>query len=305
MKKKGLAGTEQSIRITGMLRRFWKIAITAVIGTVLACSGQAQDRPLRTPDAETVPAGTLRAEIGFDFLQDVEFPLSGLRGDETAVGVVNLRMGVGKIAEIEVEGAIQNFLDIKARGASFVPNLQTTGVNSTHDTGDFALSTKVRLIAEASRRPAVAFRFGFILPNSNQAKGIGTNSTNVFAMVVLEKHVKDLKLFGNLGLEILQAPNALFTQNDVLMYGGAFSYPVHHRVNAVGEVNGLYSSRKINQALIGTQSTGQARFGLQIAAGGFTWDLAGIRGLNAHDARSGFTFGVSKDFRLFDYDRLQ
>jgi hypothetical protein len=70
-------------------------------------------------------------------------------------------------------------------------------------------------------------------------------------------------------------------------------------------VNGLYSDRKINTALIGTQSTGQARFGLQIFAGGFTWDLAGIRGLNKYDPRSGFTFGVTKEFRLFDYSKME
>src|SRR6266404_9543690 len=93
----------------------------------------AQDRPLHTVDTETVPAGTLRSEVGFNFLQDVGFPLSGLRGDETSVGVVDLRMGVGKIVEVEVEGAIQNFLDVKSRGTSFVPNLSLTGVNSTHD----------------------------------------------------------------------------------------------------------------------------------------------------------------------------
>jgi hypothetical protein len=265
----------------------------------------AQDRPLRTVDTETVPAGTLRTEIGFDFLQDVGFPVSGLRGDETSVGVLDLRMGVGKIVEVEVAGAIQNFLDVKSRGTSFVPNLSLTGVNSTHDTGDFTLATKIRILKNDGKRPGLAFKFGFIMPNSNQARGIGTNTTNVFALVALEEQIRKLTVFGNLGLEILQAPNALFTQNDVLIYGGAFKYPILRKVNVVGEVNGLYSSRNINNALIGTQSTGQARFGLQIAAGGFTWDLAGIRGLNKFDARSGFTFGISKDFRLFDYNKME
>ena len=265
----------------------------------------AQDRPLRTVDTETVPAGMLRTEIGFDFLQDVGFPVSGLRGDETSVGVLDLRMGVGKIVEVEVEGAIQNFLDVKSRGTSFVPNLSLTGVNSTHDTGDFTLATKVRIFKNEGKRPGLAFKFGFIMPNSNQARGIGTNTTNVFALIALEEQIRKLTVFGNLGLEILQAPNALFTQNDVLIYGGAFKYPILRNVNVVGEVNGLYSSRNINNALIGTQSTGQARLGLQIAAGGFTWDLAGIRGLNKFDARSGFTFGISKDFRLFDYNKIE
>ena len=98
--------------------------LCCVASWIRASGARAQDRPLRTVDAETVPAGTLRTEIGFDFLQDVGFPLSGLRGDETSVGVVDLRMGVGKIVEIEVEGAIQNFLDVKSQGTSFVPNLE-------------------------------------------------------------------------------------------------------------------------------------------------------------------------------------
>jgi hypothetical protein len=279
-------------------------SLPAILALAVVPLAHAQDRPLRTVDTETVPAGTLRAEIGFDFLQDAGFALSGLRGDETSVGVVDLRMGVGKIAEIEVEGSIQNFLDVKAQGTSFVPNLSLTGVNSTHDTGDFTLATKIRILRNNGKRPGLAFKFGFVMPNSNQARGIGTNTTNVFALIALEEQIRKLSVFGNLGVEISQAPNALFSQNDVLIYGGAFKYPVLRKVNLVGEVNGIYSSRTINDALIGTQSSGQARLGLQIMAGGFTWDLAGVRGLNKYDPRSGFTFGVSKDFHLFDYNKI-
>jgi len=287
--------------MTAMHRVFFILLALSLLGG----SAGAQDRPLRTVDTETVAPGTLRAEVGFDFLQDVDFPLSGLSGDLTSVGVINLRMGVGKIAEVQLEGAIQNFLDVKSQGASFVPALTLTGPNSTHDSGDYAMSTKVRILPERGKRPSLAVKFGFILPNSNQARGIGTNTTNVFALVALEKHIYKLKVWGNAGLEILQAPTALFSQNDVLMYGGAFSYPVHRKVNVVGEVNGLYSSRKIDAALVGTSSTGQARFGLQILAGGFTWDFAGIAGLQAHDPKTGFTFGVSREIRLFDYEHIR
>ena len=78
------------------------IFLAASAGAAIAPAVAAQDRPLRTVDAETVPAGTVRTEVGFDFLQDVGFPLSGLRGDETSVGIEDIRMGVGKIAEIEI-----------------------------------------------------------------------------------------------------------------------------------------------------------------------------------------------------------
>src|SRR5262252_6965988 len=191
-------------RILGMR----KLLLLAGFAFLSAACAFAQDRPLRTTDVETVPAGAVRAEVGFDFLQDVGFPLSGLRGDETSVGVLNVRMGISKIAEIELEGAVQNFLDVKSQGVSFVPNLELTGVNSTHDTGDFALSTKVRFRAPSGKKPGIAFRFGFIMPNTNQARGIGTNTTNVFALIALEEQLQKLKLMGDAGLEIMEAPNA-------------------------------------------------------------------------------------------------
>ena len=264
-----------------------------------------QNRPLRTSDAEILPPGTLRVQVGFDFLQDVDFPLSGLSGDLTSIGVLNLRMGVGKMVEVQLEGAAQNFLDVKRQGTPVVPVLELTGPRSTHDTGDFSLITKIRILAETDRRPSLAFRFGYTMPNSNQARGIGTNTTNVFAVFIVQKHFGTLNVFGNAGLAILQAPNALFSQNDVLLYGGAFAYPLHHRVSLVGEVAGRHSTRKINKDLIGTESRSEARFGFQIFAGGFQWDVAGIAGLTKNDPRSGFTFGISKDIRTFDYGRIQ
>jgi len=258
----------------------------------------AQDRPLRTPDAETVPPGTLRTETGFDFLQDDRIPFSALSGDLTSVGVLDLRLGVGSIVEVELQGTVRNFLNVKSQGASFTP-LHLSSNNSTSDVGDFSLWTKVRIFGEQKRRPGMAFRFGFEMPNSNQAKGIGTNTTNVFASVILEKHFGKLKVFGNAGIGILQAPLTTFSQNDVLIYGGAFVYSLHRRLNLVGEAQGRFSSRTISKSLVGTESHSLARLGLQIFAGGFQWDVAGIAGLTKQDPKTGFTFGVSRDIHLF------
>ncbi len=260
----------------------------------------AQQRPLQTADAEILTPGTVRSSAGFDFLQDVSFPLSGLSGDLTSVAVMRTRLGVGRMVEIQMEGALRNFLDVKDRIAGpVVPML--TGANSTHDADDFTLATKFRLFGEAKNRPALAFRFGFQIPNSNQVRGIGTNTSNLFAGIILQKHFGKLNLFGNLGVAILQSPTASFTQNDVLTYGAAFLYPLHPRVTLAGEVFGRYSARDIGPGLIGTESRSQARLGLQMFAGGFQWDLAGIAGLTRRDAKTGFTFGVSKDLRLFEY----
>ena len=270
----------------------------------LCLPAAAQQRPLRTSEAELVPPGTMQVQVGFDFLQDVSFPLSGLSGDLTSVGVVGVRLGVGKMVEVQLEGVVRHFLDVKQQVGSFVTPV-LSGRASTHDIGDFAFFTKIRILGETQRRPGVAFRFGFQMPNSNQVRGIGTNTSNIFAGITLQKHFGKLNLFGNVGLGILQSPVAHFTQNDVLTYGAAFIYPVHRRLSIVGEVFGRHSTRDITPDLLGTEGRSAARFGFQIFAGGFQWDVAGITGLTKHDARTGFTFGVSRDIRLFEYGSVK
>jgi hypothetical protein len=259
----------------------------------------AQDRPLQTPDAEVIPQGTVSVATGFDFLSDVSYPLSGLSGDLTNVANIDVRLGVGSTVEVELSGVAQQFLDVKQQGASFVSDLNLTGPDSTHDVGDFAFSSKLRLFSEGHHRPAIAMAFGFIMPNSDQTRGIGNNATDIFSEVDFERHFRQLDTFGDIGIEIMTSPNALYSQNDETLYGAAFRYPLGAHVRVVGEVNGRYTPRKIVPAPYGTESRGQARLGLDITAGGFIWDVAGIKGINHYDPSWGWTFGVTHDIALF------
>lgn len=279
-----------------------RIAVSLLLAGALLLPlhrASAQDRPLQTPDAEVVPAGTVRVETGFDFLQNISYPLSGLSGDLTNVGDLDVRLGIGGTVEVELAGVAQEFLDVKEQGASFVPALELTGPDSTHDVGDFSMSAKARFFGEGRRRPAMAMRFGFIMPNSDQTRGIGNNATDIYSDIEWERHFRELDTFGNLGLEIMTAPSALYSQNDEILYGVAFRYPLGERVHLVGEVNGRYTPRKIVRALYGTESRGQARLGVDVAAGGFVWDVAAIKGIYQYDPSYGWTFGVTHDFSLF------
>lgn len=276
--------------------------LISLLPCLLTSAVHAQTRPLRTPDAEILPAGTSRTQVGFDFLQDIEYPLSGLSGDQTSIATYTLRTAVGRIVELQMEGAIRHFLSVKQQtGGVITPVL--TSANSTHDFGDITFWTKVRLLSEGERRPAIAFRFGYTMPTSNQARGISSNTTNLFTDIIFQKHIGKFNLFGSVGLAILEAPTANFTQNDVFTYGAAVIYSAHPRLNLLGEVSGRYSSRPISPALVGTESRGQARFGVQVLAGGLYWDFAGIAGLTSVDAKTGFTFGVRKDLKLFEYPK--
>jgi hypothetical protein len=275
-----------------------RLAFAIALLALLALPARAQQRPLITESVEIIKPGAIRIEFGFDFVQDKDFTLSGLNGDLTRIGVLALRFGLAPNVELEAGGVLQNYLSINRQfQPSAVPLKLTSPPNSTHGAGDFYLATKIKLRAEGRRAPALGFRFGVELPNSNQERGIGLNQTNFFAAALVGKHIGRLHLFGNLGVGIRAAPVDLFTQNDVLLYGAAATYPVNDWLTAAVEVNGRYSTRRHPPR--GTESDGEARVGARIRAAGLTWDVAGITGINRHSLRSGVTFGVSYQADLF------
>lgn len=262
-----------------------------------AIAALAQQRPLLTDDVEITPPGSFSVSAGVDFFQDAKFPLSGIRGDQTRVGDIRVRTGFSSNVEFQIEGVLQNYVAINSRGPSAIP-LSTTG-NSTNDFGDFVISTKFKLRNETKSLPALGFKVGFEMPNSNQARGIGTNQINVFGKMLVQKTFGDvrnmtprLNLMGNLGIEIMTAPVNLFTQNDLFLYGLAGIYRLSDHVNIASEINGRMNTRK-GTAPLGTESTGQFRLGAQVKASGLRFDVAGAYGLTRFSPKTGVIFGVT------------
>ncbi len=277
-----------------MIKRFPILTVLIFAFSVFAV---AQQRPLLTDDIDTTPAGSFEITAGTDFFQNAKFPLSGLEGDLTRVGDIRIRTGYAPNVEVQIEGVVQNYLAINSASANPPIPLNVNG-NSTNDFGDITTSVKIRLRNETKNLPALGFKFGFQMPNSNQAKGIGTNQINIFTKVILQKKYgvekgKDPKLnvFGNLGLGIMTAPLDRFTQNDVILYGLAGIYRLNDSVNLASEVNGSISTRNVSP--IGTESQGQFRFGTQIKASGLRFDTAVILGLTKYSPKTGLTFGVT------------
>ena len=277
-----------------VLRRLLWLTFAVV---TLWLPGNAQQRPLLTEDVDIIPPGTLRIEAGIDFLQGARYPVSGITGDLTRVGVIGVNVGLSPNVEFQIEGVAQNFLSINTRGASAIPLTLAPGVNSANDTGDFTLATKIKLRAETRRGPSLGFRFGVQLPNSNQGRGIGLNQTNAFGSILIgKKFGRDgrFNAFGNLGLAILTAPTTLFTQNDVITYGLAGIFHVNKQFSVAGEVNGRANTRP-GDGPLGTESQAEARLGMQIRASGLRFDFAGIKGLTNFTHNSGVTIGVTYD----------
>jgi hypothetical protein len=83
----------------------------ALIGwlVILTTVSQAQQRPLLTEDVDIIPPGSMRIEAGIDFLQGARYPVSGLTGDLTRVGVIGINIGFAPNVEFQIEGVAQNF----------------------------------------------------------------------------------------------------------------------------------------------------------------------------------------------------
>src|ERR1700704_6531820 len=119
------------------------LRLSLVIVFALGCASSssfiahAQQRPLLTEDVDIIPPGTLRIEAGMDFLQGAKFPVSGINGDLTRVGVIGVNFGMGPNVEFQIEGVAQNFVSINSRGTSAIPLSLAAGANSTQDTSEF------------------------------------------------------------------------------------------------------------------------------------------------------------------------
>ena len=253
----------------------------------------SQQRPLVTERAETLKKNDLLFDIGMEFLQDAVFAFSGLEGDLTRIGVLGVRFGAADNVEIQVLGTIQDILSIENRfPAPNTPNLDFSG-NSTSDFGDFTMATKVLLKKEQNRWPAIAMRFGFQMPNTSNAKGLGNDETNFFSSFLLQKQFGKLQVFTELGLAVLGDPVSPGAQDDLFTYGFALMYPLHDQINLVVDAYG-----RVGAGGIGTEEQSLLRLGTQVQAVGLYWDMALFLGFRDTDPSSGLVVGVSKEFSL-------
>ncbi len=271
---------------------------------VASANSSAQQRPLITDDIDITPPGSVSLGVGVDFLQNVKFPLSGLNGDLTRIADIRLRQGFASNVEVQIEGSVRNYLAINSQTVPGPIPLNISG-NSTSDFDDYTISTKIKLRNETGKLPAFGIKFGFQMPNTDQARGIGTNQINIFTKFIVQKKFgvaagrsPKANIYGNLGLGIMTAPLSQFSQNDVLLYGLAGIFRVNDRINLASEINGRVNTRS-GDAPLGTESMSQFRVGAQIKASGLRFDTAAIFGIGRFSPRSGVTFGVTYESPAF------
>jgi hypothetical protein len=275
------------------------IGLSLVVVLVAASTARAQQRPLTTEDPEPVGAGRVLVEAGFDYSRGVEYPASGLEGNLLRLPLVGVSVGISSIAELQLDGGFYNRLSITSRNplAPLAGMVTATG-DSTSSIEDLVVATKIRMLSERPGRVSLGVRFATKLPNASNESGLGLDTTDFYASVLVGKTVQSVRIVGNGGLGILGDPTRGDRQNDVLTYGVSFARALTNAAEIVGEVNGRLDTRE-GEPPPGTESRGQVRVGARYTVGGWRGDAAMLFGLTDRDPGFGFAAGFTYVFNAF------
>jgi hypothetical protein len=270
----------------------------AALFALLPVMASAQQRPLLTEDPETIGAGRVLIEGGFDYGHGVSYPASGLEGNLLRVPLIGISVGVSSIAEVQIDGGLFNRLSITQRNPAPLSAMLTATGDSTSDVEDALIGMKIRVAAETARRPAFGVRFTTKLPNASNESGLGLDTTDFFASLIGAKTVQSIRVVVNAGVGILGDPTRGDRQNDVLTYGFSLARAVTQPAEVVAEINGQVDTRE-GAPPPGTGSRGQIRVGGRYTIGSWRADAAVLVGVTSRDPSIGFGAGFTYVFNAF------
>lgn len=258
----------------------------------------AQQRPLLTEDPETVGTGRVLLETGLTYSRDREFSGSGLTGNLLEVPQVGLSIGVGSIAEIQIDGGFYSRLSITERGVGpLTDRLQIHG-DTTSSVDDIVVGAKIKLVGEKAGRPAIGLRLVTKLPNASNESGLGLNTMDFYSTLLIGKTAGSVRFVGNAGLGILSDPIENARQTDVLPYGFSIARAIAEGLEVVGEINGhVQFSEEFPPP--GAESHAVFRVGLRYTKGPGRVDGGILIGTTKKDPSFGFTVGYTHVFNAF------
>ena len=274
-------------------------ACAAIALMISAPPVTAQQRPLVTEDPESVGSGLVLIEAGFDYLREQSYPVSGLTGHRVSVPQVGVSIGLSALAELQIDGLSYNHLQISDRMAAPLSGQLDVSGDVTSSADDLVVGTKVRMLSEGGRRPGLGLRFATKLPNASNESGLGLDTMDFFASLLVGKTIESVRIVTNVGLGILSDPTRGDRQNDVLTYGLSIARAFAPGAEIVGEVAGRANTRQ-GTAPPGTESSGYIRVGARLTRGTIRFDGALITGLTSRDASIGVTTGFTWVFHGFD-----
>ncbi|MEO8193433.1 MAG: hypothetical protein ABI681_06250 [Gemmatimonadales bacterium] len=242
------------------------VFVTAITIAVHASTLAAQLRPL-----EPIPwrlfdeTTSLSGELGGARLFDQRASLAGSTGDLWELLTFAFGWRTGRVV-LEAAGTGFRIFRERSHFAALYPGVDAAEDGRRHDSGDYRISTTVRLTPTSSQVTA-ALRFGTRLPTTDNTTGLDRDAVDFFATAGAASDRGPLSLSGEAGLGIHTTREEEFEQDDLFLYALRAEYRtaiVTPGVAMLGQMHGTTHS-----AIRGVENLGELRLGLR--AGGRRW----------------------------------
>jgi len=167
------------------------------------------------------------------------------------------------------------------------------GKKMGYDVETLIVGTKIHVYNSKGKLPETALGFGVKIPSQDTRKGMGPDTTDIYARAMFGESFGSTRVSVNLGIGILEKISETLGQDDIFTYGISLDTPISSVTDLLLELNGhTNSSRQPTQnfVLVGFRFSG-GKSG--------RWDIAGIWGLNPSADDFRLTLGYTTDFKLF------
>lgn len=232
---------------------------------------------------------SIAIEVGGSRLSEQRASLAGVTGNLVEVGNFTVAWRTGRVI-LEAAGTAQRFFHETGSFAAPYPDVEPAADGDRQDSGDYRISTAVRLTPSAS--PVLGMvRFGTRLPTTDNTTGLDRDAIDFFATIGSAGSRGPLAISGEAGLGIYSTREEQFEQEDVLLY----SLRVEFRsslftpsIAVLGQKHGT-----THESIRGVENLGEMRAGLRM--GRHFWARAEyVRGYESFSPSSGFivTAGV-------------
>ena len=243
-----------------------RVGLSLFVAVAIGFSGAAPAAGQLRRDGLVQGVGAARAGdaligVGVTRVSNAAFPLGGLRGDLTSAPVVHGIWAVGPRVVFQVRGAARQVLSIEARDRPAAVELDpVVQEGTTRDVGDFELAVSFAPLGGAEGFSAGG-HLGVKLPNSDETRGIGPNTTDVTIAALFSWVSARWRATGWFGVGILEAPTRSFEQNDVFAYAFESLWQVRPNWGLSLGTRGRASTRRVSP--IGAGDLGEVRAGVE------------------------------------------
>jgi hypothetical protein len=227
----------------------------------IAPQSQAQLRPLEPARWRLFSeAATLSVEIGGSMLIDQRASLAGETGNLWEAGNFSLAWRTGRVI-LEASGTAQRFFRETSTFDDPYPDVEPAHDGRRHDSGDYRVSTTVRLTPSAWPIDGIV-RFGTRLPTTDNTTGLDRDAVDFFATIGASRSVRFASFSGEAGLGIHTTREQRFEQDDLFLYSGRAELragPFIPSAAIIGQIHGTGHSE-----IRGVEDLGEIRLGVRV-----------------------------------------